>query len=169
MKGGIGYMEQVSLEADASIEAVVRHYADMVYRLAFARTGNAYDADDIFQEVFLRYVKKHPAFTDEEHRKAWLLRVTVNCANKLWDSFWHKKVQGLTEELVFLQDEELTLYEELKKLPPRYREVIHLFYYEELPLEEISRILNRKNSTVRTQLTRARAMLRKYMKEEDYV
>lgn len=70
---------------------------------------------------------------------------------------------------MFLQDEELTLYEELKKLPPRYREVIHLFYYEELPLEEISRILNRKNSTVRTQLTRARAMLRKYMKEEDYV
>ena len=108
-------MQQPSLETDGDIEMVVRHYADMVYRLAFARTGNTYDADDIFQEVFLRYVKKHPSFTSEEHRKAWLLRVTANCSNKLWNSFWHKKVQGLSEDIVFLEREELRLYEELQK------------------------------------------------------
>ena len=162
-------MQQPSLETDGDIEMVVRHYADMVYRLAFARTGNTYDADDIFQEVFLRYVKKHPSFTSEEHRKAWLLRVTANCSNKLWNSFWHKKVQGLSEDIVLLEREELRLYEELQKLPPKYRQVIHLFYYEDLSLEEISLALGRKNSTVRTQLTRARAMLRAFMKEEDYV
>lgn len=161
-------MGQPSLELDDCVENVIRYYADMVYRLAFARAGTKYDADDIFQEVFLRYVKKRPAFTSEEHRKAWLLRVTVNCSNKFWNSFWKKKVQGLSEDLVFQEQESMELYEELQKLPPKYREVIHLFYYENMPLEEISRVLNRKNSTVRTQLTRARAMLREFMKEEDY-
>lgn len=161
-------MGQPSLELDDCVENVIRYYADMVYRLAFARTGTKYDADDIFQEVFLRYVKKRPAFKSEEHRKAWLLRVTVNCSNKFWNSFWKKKVQGLTGDLVFAEQETVELYEELQKLSPKYREVIHLFYYENMPLEEISRVLNRKNSTVRTQLTRARAMLRKFMKEEDY-
>ena len=161
-------MEQPSLDTDSSTETVVRYYADMVYRLAFARTGTKHDADDIFQEVFLRYVKKHPAFTSEEHRKAWLLRVTVNCSNKFWNSFWQKKVQGLEKDPEFLEEEHLQLYDQLAKLPPKYREVIHLFYYEELSLEEISQILGRKNATVRTQLTRARAMLREFMKEEDY-
>lgn len=161
-------MGQPSLELDDCVENVVRYYADMVYRLAFARTGTKYDADDIFQEVFLRYVTKRPAFKSEEHRKAWLLRVTVNCSNKFWNSFWKKKVQGLTGDLVFAEQETVELYEELQKLPPKYREVVHLFYYEDMPLEEISRVLKRKNSTVRTQLTRARAMLRKFMEEEDY-
>ncbi|MEG2570502.1 MAG: sigma factor-like helix-turn-helix DNA-binding protein, partial [Clostridia bacterium] len=63
----------------------------------------------------------------------------------------------------------LRLYNELQKLLIKYREVIHLFYYENMSLLEISRALGRKNSTVRTQLTRARAMLREFMKEEDYV
>lgn len=61
-------------------EAAVRRYADTVYRLAYARTGSREDAEDVFQEVFLRYVRKKPTFKDEEHRKAWLIRVTVNCA-----------------------------------------------------------------------------------------
>jgi RNA polymerase sigma-70 factor (ECF subfamily) len=62
-------------------EKVIRYYSAMVYRLAFARTGTKHDADDVFQEVFFRYVKKKPVFQDEEHRKAWLIRVTINCSN----------------------------------------------------------------------------------------
>ena len=67
----------------------------MVYRLAFVRTGTKHDADDVFQEVFLRYVKKKPVFVDEEHRKAWLIKVTVNCSNNFWSSLWNKITQGL--------------------------------------------------------------------------
>lgn len=59
-------------------DQLIRKYSDMVYRLAFARMGTKYDADEIFQEVFLRYLKKYPEFHDEEHEKAWFLRVTVN-------------------------------------------------------------------------------------------
>lgn len=150
-------------------EEVVRRYADMVYRLAFARVGNRYDAEEIFQEVFLRYMKKLPAFHDEEHQKAWLLRVTVNCSKKLLNSPWYRRTQPIGEELAVENPEELSLYRELQKLPPKYRQVIHLFYYEDLPVDTIARLLHARNSTVRTQLTRARAMLRSFMKEEDYV
>lgn len=162
-------MKQQSLCMDDCTEKVIRYYSDMVYRLAFARTGTKHDTDDIFQEVFLRYVKKNPVFVDEEHRKAWFIRVTINCPNSFWSSLWNKKTQELNDEILFETKESINLYSELQQLPPKYREVIHLFYYENMSLEEISIVLNRKNSTVRTQLTRARAMLKSFMKEEDYV
>lgn len=162
-------MEQQSLHMDDCAENVIRYYSDMVYRLAFARTGTKHDADDIFQEVFLRYVKKKPIFKNEEHRKAWLIRVTINCSNNFWSSLWKKKSQELTNEETFETEETINLCTELQQLPLKYREVIHLFYYENMSLEEISLVLNRKNSTIRTQLTRARVMLKKFMKEEDYV
>lgn len=162
-------MEEEKLRLDASADMVIRHYADTVYRLAFARSGSRYDAEEIFQEVFLRYVKKKPVFGEEEHRKAWFLRVTINCCKKLQNSAWRRRTQELDENIVFETQEEINLYRELQRLPAKYREVIHLFYYEDMTLEEISRMLKRKNSTVRTQLTRARAMLREFMREEDYV
>lgn len=162
-------MEQQSLRTDDCSEKVIRQYSDMVYRLAFARTGTKHDADDVYQEVFFRYVRKKPVFIDEEHRKAWLIRVTINCSNNFWNSLWNKRTGELSEELIFEAKETIDLYDQLQKLPPKYREVIHLFYYEDMSLEEISLVLNRKNSTVRTQLTRARALLKDFMKEEDYV
>lgn len=162
-------MDKPSFSADACLEQVIRNYANMVYRLAFARTGSRYDADEIFQEVFLRYIKKQPVFKSEEHRKAWLIKVTVNCCKKLWDSPWKKRVQPLDSELPFEAKEEIGLYRELQCLPPKYREVIHLFYYEDLPLEEISRILKRKNTTIRVQLMRARAMLKTIIEEDNNV
>lgn len=162
-------MEQQSLRTDDCAGKIIRYYSDMVYHLAFARTGTKHDADDVFQEVFLRYVKKKPVFKSEEHRKAWLIRVTINCSNNFWSSLLRKKSQELTNDIMFEQEESVNLYNELQKLPQKYREVIHLFYYENMSLEEISLTLSRKNSTIRTQLTRARAMLKEFMKEEDYV
>ncbi|WP_105203628.1 RNA polymerase sigma factor [Neobittarella massiliensis] len=162
-------MEQRSLRTNDCTEKVIKQYSDMVYRLAFARTGTKHDADDVFQEVFFRYVKKRPVFRDEEHRKAWLIRVTINCSNSFWSSLWNKNTHELCDEIVFETRESIDLHTELNRLPPKYREVVHLFYYENMPLKKISAILHRKNSTVRTQLTRARAMLKKFMKEEDYV
>ena len=158
--------EQLSLEADAG--QVIEYYSDMVYRLAFARTGNSHDAEDVYEEVFLRFLKRKPKFENEEHRKAWFLRVTVNCSNTFLSSVWQKRTEGLSDEIPFTEKEHQDLYRELQSLPVKYRSVIHLFYYEELSVEEIGHILNRKPATVRTQLTRAREMLRGMLKEEDY-
>lgn len=152
-----------------NIDDVIHTYRDMVYRLAFARMGTKYDADEVFQEVFVRYLNKQPKFRDEEHRKAWLIRVTVNCCNKLWNSSWRKKTETLQENLVWETPEDHDLHQALQQLPVKYREVIHLFYYEELSTAQIADILHRKDATIRTQLTRARTMLRNILKEEDYV
>lgn len=162
-------MCNLEFKKDESIEQVIDKYADMVYRLALARTQNKYDAEDVFQTVFMKYIKKAPVFNDEDHRKAWLIRVTVNCSKSIFLSPWHKNTQPLEETLQTEDPEKMELFQELKKLPQRYREVIHLFYFEDLSVSQISEILHRKESTVRTQLTRGRSILKSFMKEEDYV
>ncbi|WP_406243016.1 RNA polymerase sigma factor [Tissierella carlieri] len=77
---------------DESIDNIVNTYSNMVYRLAFSQTRNKSDADDIFQEVFLRYIKNKPNFETEEHRKAWLIRVTINCAKNCGHRLGQRKL-----------------------------------------------------------------------------
>ena len=149
-----------------SPEAVIRRYSDMVYRLAFARTGNRSDAEDLYQEVFLRYLTKAPAFTSEDHRKAWLLRVAVNCANRFHTAPWRKRTEPLSEALSVPAPEGEDLWEELRRLPERDRTVLHLYYYEDMTTEEIAKMLDRNPATVRSQLLRARAKLKKLLVEE---
>ncbi len=110
--------------------------------------------------MFFRYLKNQPVFESEEHCKAWLIRVTINCSRKLWSSAWRRRALLVEEDLAFESKETADLYHELQKLPAKYRQVIHLYYYEDLKAEQIGKILNRKPATIRTQLTRARAMLR---------
>ena len=149
-----------------SPEAVIRRYSDMVYRLAFARTGNRSDAEDLYQEVFLRYLTKAPAFTSEDHRKAWLLRVAVNCANRFHTAPWRKRTEPLSEALSVPAPEGEDLWEELRRLPEKDRTVLHLYYYEDMTTEEIAQMLDRNPATVRSQLLRARAKLKILLVEE---
>ena len=149
-----------------SPEAVIRRYSDMVYRLAFARTGNRSDAEDLYQEVFLRYLTNAPAFTSEDHRKAWLLRGAVNCANRFHTAPWRKRTEPLSEALSVPAPEGEDLWEELRRLPEKDRTVLHLYYYEDMTTEEIAQMLDRNPATVRSQLLRARAKLKKLLVEE---
>lgn len=158
-------MENQSLHTADCIENVVKMYSNMVYRLAFAQTRNKSDADDTFQEVFMRYIKKKPKFETEEHRKAWLIRVTINCSKKLWASTWRRRTEELDESIAFEMGDDKSLHDELQQLPAKYRAVIHLFYYEDLSIEEISVVLKQKPSTIRTQLTRGRRKLKEILKE----
>jgi RNA polymerase sigma-70 factor (ECF subfamily) len=159
-------MEQKSLRTDDCMENVIKEYSNMVYRLAFSQTRNKSDADDIYQEVFFRYIRKKPQFETEIHRKAWFIRVTINCCKKMWLSSWVKKIVPSDENIAFEMKEETDLHYELQKIPMKYRAVIHLFYYEDLSIEEISEVLNQKPSTIRTQLTRARYKLKEILKED---
>lgn len=165
-------MKQEPLRTDGCLEDVIKLYSNMVYKLAFSQTRDKNTSDDIYQEVFLRYIKKEPKFETEEHRKAWLIRVTINCCKKLWSSSWIKRTVALDENTMlemFETKEENYLHCELIKLPMKYRAVIHLFYYEDLSVEDISKVLNRKPSTVRTQLTRARYKLKEILKGDYHV
>lgn len=154
----------------AELERVMDIYGKTVYRMAFSQTRSTADAEDIYQEVFLRYYQKRPQFASEEHRKAWLLRVTINRARTLFASAWFRKTVPLEEcGLSFTQPEENRLHEALEKLDKKDRTLLHLFYYEELSAKEMANILGRKESTVRTQLTRARRKLAEIMKGDAYV
>lgn len=148
-------------------EEVLRRFASMVYRLALSQTKNKADAEDVFQEVFLRYVRTNTAFYSEEHIKAWLLHVTVNRCRKLWASAWFRKTVPLEEIPSSALPEDAGIAEAVAALPEKYRAVVHLFYFEDLPVREIAQALGRPESTVTSQLHRARAMLREKLKGED--
>jgi RNA polymerase sigma-70 factor (ECF subfamily) len=162
MKGGL-MMTIQPLRTDDCIDEVINKYKDIVYRLALAQTKNKHDAEDVFQDVFLRYITKSPAFENEEHRKAWLIRVTINRCRSLWAA-WFRKAEPLDEAIPNEVSPEETISEYLALLPSKYRSIIHLYYYEEMNVKEIAEILNAKEPTVRTWLTRARSMLGKKLK-----
>ena len=149
---------------------LIEKYSAAVYRMAYSMVKNTQDAEDIHQEVFLKYLAKRPELESEEHAKAWFLRVTINLAKNLWKTAWRQKVVSLgdvdREEETEAQQEEDQLIE---RLPQKYRTVVHLFYYEEYSLEEIADLLKAKPSTVRTRLTRARQKLKEMLKEDEYV
>ena len=144
----------------------VAQYGSAVYRLAYAMTRSRSDADDVFQEVFLRLHRSAPGFASEEHRRAWLLRVTANCAKNLLASPWRRRALPLEDVYAYTDPDASAVDEAMAQLPGKYRAVVHLFYYEGYSIQETAAILGRRESTVRTQLTRARAMLRERLEAE---
>jgi RNA polymerase sigma-70 factor (ECF subfamily) len=145
------------------VDGVVEKYSNMVYRLALAQMKTKHDAEDVFQDEFMRYISKSRVFESEEHRKHWLIRVTINRCRSLWAA-WFRKTEPLNEQIPFETEEQGDLFDYLMMLPQKYRLVIHLFYGEELSVKEISKLINARESTVRTWLTRARAILREKLK-----
>ncbi|MCL2353238.1 MAG: sigma-70 family RNA polymerase sigma factor [Defluviitaleaceae bacterium] len=145
-----------------SMEQIVDKYADMVYRIAFTHMKNKTDADDIFQEVFLKLCKAKVDFDSDEHIKAWLIRVTINTCKSTFASPWKKKMAEMPEEIGAYEDklEDFEVSDAVRSLPPKYRDVIHLFYFEDMKIVEIAKILNSTVSTVKSQLSRGRSILR---------
>lgn len=158
-------MEIQSLRTDDCIDTVIGKYSAMVYRIALTHVRSNTDADDVFQEVFLRYFQKNLEFNNEEHRKAWLINVTIKCCKKFWSSSWINKTLPLENEIaVDMPLEESSVYYALLELPIKYRIVLQLFYFEDMSIEEIHQTLGIKHSTIRTQLTRGRTILREKLK-----
>ena len=150
-------------------EVLAQRYAQMVYRMAYARTGSKTDAEDVVQEVFLRLVRARPSFRDEEHGKAWLLRVAANCTNDLFRLPWRKREEPLRPSRAAEEGPEPSgVLEAVLALPEKYRLVVHLYYYEELSTAEIGRIIGRSEGAVRSRLFRAKRMLRDLLGEEEH-
>lgn len=157
---------------EINTEEAVRTYGDMVYRLALVQMKNQSEAEDVFQEVFLRLVKYRNRIQGEEHLKAWLLRVTVNCCRKQFDSAYRKRTVPMsrepgTEDTSYeMEIPGNPVYDAVRELAEDQRIVIHLFYYEEYSVREIGEILGISESAVKTRLSRARGKLREKLKGE---
>ena len=139
-------------------------YADTVRRICLMHLKNMDEAQDVFQEVFLKYVLHDVAFESAEHEKAWLIRVAINTCRDLLKSFFRKNVVALEElfaEPPDLAPQETELLEAVLALPEKYRDVIYLHYYEGYTAPEIAALLGRKENTVYTWLARARGELKR--------
>ncbi len=148
------------MEIEHYSEVAFRKYGDMVYRLAFARTRNAADAEDIVGEVFLRYLRKGERVCPEEHERALLIRITVNCSNTLLGTAWRRHTVALSESEATATLPQNDTLEAVLKLPMKYRTAIHLHYYEGYSVEEIAALLKTKPATVKSWLHRGREKLR---------
>lgn len=151
------------------ISETIKRNSKMVYRLSFAQMKNKSDADDVYQEVFFRYIRRMPEFESPEHEKAWFIRVTLNCSKTSLKSFWKTKTVELDEgfEAEPVKPDDLSFA--LKKLPKKNSAIIHLFYYEDMSIKDIAKVLNLKEGNVGVLLSRSRKMLKKILEKENYI
>lgn len=154
----------IYLEKEKYLNELIDTYSNMVYRLALTRTKSKEDSEDIYQEVFMRLSRKLPDFKSKEHEKAWLIRVTINCSKTFLNSRFFKNKTTLDENLSFTTPEKHEIYYIISELPVKYRTIIHLFYYENYKINEISKILHINENTIKSQLSRARNILKDKLK-----
>lgn len=157
------------MEHHDELKQTILRNSNTVYRLAYAQMKNTSDADDVYQEVFYRYIRKKPFFENQEHKKAWFIRVTVNCCKTSLKSFWKTKVCELDETFEDTEVEKEDLSFALKKLPKKYSAVLYLFYLEDMSIKEIASALNLKEGNVGVLLSRARQKLKEILEKEELI
>jgi len=154
------------LAATARAEALLDAYGNQILRLAYAYLHNMSDAEDILQDTLIQFLQTAPKLESEQHEKAWLLRVAANLSKNRIAYNRVRDTDELNDELVAEGKEDLSfVWEAVKQLPEKYREVIHLFYYEGYSTAQIAAILGQKENTVRSHLERGRKQLKDVLKE----
>ena len=149
-------------------QALAVAYRDRLFAAAFQVCGNAADAENAAQEALLRYHTSEKQFESEQHIRAWLLRVAINCAKNLTRSFFRRNTVPLEEymeTLEFDSGQSREIFREVMNLPEKYRLVIHLYYYEDYSVAEIGRILGLTESNVKVRLSRGRKLLKEALQE----
>lgn len=149
---------------DSSVKELFDRYSDMVYRIAVSYGKNVDIAEEVVQEVFLRYLRKRPRFENGEHEKAWFIRVAVNCCKSMLNTAWMKHMlplEDVGQAVAFSgQSDEHVLFEMLSELPAKYRIVLYLRYYEEYQVKEIAKLLGITPNLVSVRLRRAKKLLK---------
>ena len=149
-------------------QALAETYRDRLFAAAFQVCGNAADAEDAAQDALLRYHISEKQFESEQHIRAWLLRVAINCAKNVSRSFFRRNtvpLEDYMDSLEFDSGESREIFREVMNLPETYRLVIHLYYYEDYTVAEIGRILGLTESNVKVRLSRGRQLLKKALQE----
>lgn len=152
-----------------STETIFQTHGDRLFAVAYAVCRNREDAEDAVQDTLIRYNGVKKEFESQEHIKAWLLRVVINRAKDIRASFWRRRRadwQETMSALPFEDPADSRLFEAVMGLDEKYRVVIQLFYYEDYSVEEIANILKCPSGTVKSRLSRARALLKQTLKEE---
>lgn len=150
-----------------NVENFVKKYADLVYRVAFTMLKNKENTEDVFQDVFMKLCTGNISFLNEEHEKAWIIKVTKNQCLDFLKRSSNKPKEELDENIVGeTQNDNSYILDEVMKLPEKFRIVIYLFYFEGYKINEISSILDENESTLKSRLVKARELLKERLKEE---
>ncbi len=158
-----------SVEDSDRIAAALQKYSDMVYRICFIYLGRRPEVDDVFQEVFLKLLQKSISFTDEDHEKAWLIRVTINQCKDVTRGFWWKRIDLVENAELPLQDTgEREILLVVLSLPQKYKDVVYLYYYQEYTVPQMAQLLRRSENTIYSQLHRARELMRQKLEGNRY-
>lgn len=155
-----------NIDRSVIIENTIRQYANMIYRIAYQNTGNFHDAEDILQEVSITLVTADAPITDPQHIKPWLIRVTINKCRDLCRRRKRMKTEPLEDHLDIPADEKPAITEELLQLPDLYRNILYLYYYENLNIREISEALHKNMNTIRSGLQRGRKKFKEILTKE---
>ena len=182
---------------ELSNRALVERHSAAVFRAALAGCGGSrIQAEDIMQDVFMRLVQARPSFESNEHAKAWLLRVTINCCTDMQRSAWRRQVDSLDElqergsnaapeqtaegiqtdssdnpvaQSAEAHEQRDSILVAVMALPPKQRVCAHLFYFEDQSIAQIADLTNWPTSTIKSHLRRGRSALRSALGEEyDY-
>ncbi len=170
-KRNAGCKRGFMMRSEQEVSRAMERYGDTIRRLCVMYLKNYADTEDIFQTVFLKYVLSSAVFENEEHEKAWFIRVTINACKDLLKSFFRSRTVSLDEVLeqpAPMPPDYREVLEAVLSLPKKYREVIYLHYYEGFTAPQIGRILGKNVNTVYTLLTRARAMLKERLGGDAY-
>lgn len=138
-------------------------YSRDVFRLALSYLRSTQDAEDICQSVFLKLLETNTTLLSQKE-KAWLLKCTANACKNHLKSFWKQHTEELHDNMVFCDQKDRELWAVVGTLPPKYRAVVHLYYYEGYPQDEIAGILGITRTAVQTRMQRARQILEKELK-----
>ncbi len=151
------------MKSAEDVNRVIDDYADMVRRICFVHLKNKHDTEDVFQDVYMKYMLREDSFESKEHEKAWFIRVTINACTD-WLRYFSRRswvpLEVIDEERQVLEDKSAGVLEAVLGLPEKYHNTVYLYYYEGYSTVEIAGILGRKENTVYTWLARAKNILR---------
>jgi RNA polymerase sigma factor (sigma-70 family) len=154
------------MRSEQEVNRAIDEYSDTIFRICLIHLKNKADAEDVFQEVFMKYALSDKVYENSEHEKAWIIRVALNACKDLIKSFFRSKTVSIDELVSVPCDEKEDfsgVLDAVLKLPEKYRDVIYLHYYEGYSAYEIGKILNKKENTVYSLLSRGREMLKKHL------
>ncbi len=149
-------------------ERLVNLYLGSIYRVALNGCTCSSDAEDVVQNTFIKLWEREDVFPDDEYARKWLIRVAVNECKSLWRTAWKRKTTYLEEaerEPVFSAPEKSDLCYAVRELPVKYRQMVHLYYFEEYSVKEIAGLMKLSETAVQTRLLRARQQLKEKLKE----
>lgn len=157
----------MSHSQEETAERILRVYGNILYRLCLVMLGNTSDAEDAVQETLIRYFQKAPAFADQEHEKAWLLKVAANqCRDQLRFRARHPQTDLDTAAQMPAETADSGILEALMELPEKFRLVLVLHYVEGYRTDEIGRMIGKTASAVKMRLYKGRILLKEHYRKE---